>query len=107
MFTAAVGVFSRQMVAFVHDEMPIISDNIIDLSLANEALYKGDINLTIWFATAAADHAHRVTRLIRERSEFLHPLIHQLTAVNKDQCVPPAFGFTQTPRSHSFAQAGA
>lgn len=50
------------MVAFVHDEMSIISDNIIDLSLANEALNQGHVNLAFRFAAAAADHADCVTR---------------------------------------------
>ena len=50
------------MVAFVDDEMPIISDDIIDLSFANEALDQGDVNLAFRFAAAAADHADCVTR---------------------------------------------
>ena len=41
------------MVAFVNDEMSIIADDIIDLSLANEALDQGDIDLPFRLATTA------------------------------------------------------
>jgi hypothetical protein len=34
------------MVAFVDHEMPIITDDIVDFSPANQALDQGDINLT-------------------------------------------------------------
>src|ERR1700693_1090414 len=80
------------MVAFVDDEMPIIADHIIDLSLANEALDQGDVNLPLRLATTAADHADLVRWHIRERCEPLYPLIHELTAANKNQCIPSAFG---------------
>lgn len=72
------------MVAFINYEMPIIADDIINLSLANQALDQGDVNLTFRLATTAADHAYRVTRYSRERCNPLDPLVHQLTAVNED-----------------------
>ena len=49
------------MVAFVDDEMPIITDDIIDFAPANQALDQGDVDLTFRFAAAAADYADRVT----------------------------------------------
>jgi hypothetical protein len=84
--------YGRQMVAFVNDEMPIIADDVIDFSLASEVLDQGDVNLTCRLATTTADPADRVTRHICERCEPLDPLIHELTAVNEDQCIPSAFG---------------
>ena len=80
------------MVALINYEMPIIADDIIDLALTNQALDQGDVNLTFRLATTAADHADRVTRHSRERCEPLDPLIHQLTAMNKDQCIPSTLG---------------
>ena len=80
------------MVAFIDYEMTIIAYYIIDLSLANKALDQGDVNLTLRLATTAADHADRVSRHSRERCEPLDPLIHQLTAVNEDQCIPSTLG---------------
>ena len=50
------------MVAFIDYEMPIIADDIIDLSFANKALDQRDINLTFRLATTTAYHADRVTR---------------------------------------------
>ena len=61
------------MVAFVDDEMPIIADDIIDFSLANEALDQSNVNLTFRFATTSADHADRVTWHTRKRCEPFYP----------------------------------
>jgi hypothetical protein len=47
------------MVAFIDDEMPIIADDIIDLSFANKALDQCDIKLPLWFATTTAYLSHR------------------------------------------------
>ena len=54
------------MVAFIDNEMPIIADDIIDLSFANKALDQCDINLTLWFATTTAYHTYRIVRQARE-----------------------------------------
>lgn len=50
------------MVAFIDYEMPIIADDIIDLSFANKALDQRDINPPLWFATTTAYHAYRIAR---------------------------------------------
>ena len=80
------------MVAFIDNEMPIIADDIIDLSFANKALDQRDIDLPLWFATTTAYHAYRIARQARERCEPFNLLIHQLTAMNEDQRIHSAFG---------------
>jgi len=50
------------MVAFVDHEMPIIPDDIVNLSFANKALDQGDINLTLRLTTTASYHADRIAR---------------------------------------------
>ena len=52
----------RQMVTFIDYEMPIIADDIIDLSFTNKALDQCDINLPLWFATTTSYHAYRIVR---------------------------------------------
>jgi len=42
--------------------MPIISDDIVNLSFANKALDQGDINLTLRLTTTTAYHADRIAR---------------------------------------------
>ena len=52
------------MMAFVHDEMPVLADKIVDLPFTDKALNQGDIDLTFRFAPTAPDHPDRLARKI-------------------------------------------
>jgi hypothetical protein len=53
------------MMAFVHGEMPVLADKIVDLPFADKALNQGDIDLTLRFAATSPDHP-RPSRWPRE-----------------------------------------
>ncbi len=70
---------------FVHDDMPIVRDEIVNLSLANETLDQCDIDHAFGLATSPADSSDRVAGYVGETGEPLNPLIQENATVNKDQ----------------------
>ena len=53
------------MVTFIDYEMPIIADDIIDLSFTNKALDQCDIKLPLWCATTTAYQTYRIVSQAR------------------------------------------
>jgi hypothetical protein len=88
----------RQMVALVNDDVAVVGDPIVDDALLDEALNQGDIDQSRRSRAAAAHTTDRLLGKAEDGRELRNPLIEELTAVHKDQCVHLAPG--DQPRSH-------
>jgi hypothetical protein len=66
----------REVMAFVDHEMPIIGNEIIDLTLVNEALDHGDIYDARRLAPAPADLTDALFGQVEKALQPRHPLLH-------------------------------
>src|SRR5271165_132052 len=71
--------------AFIDDDLAVISDQIGNNVLPDQALHKGDINDPGRFLLPTADNADTVRGYVQKRLEPRHPLVEKLTAMDKDQ----------------------
>ena len=75
----------RYVVAFVDDDVSVISHAIVNGTFTDEALNHGDIDDAGWFVSSTNDSANRLRRLAQKRREPLNPLIEELPAVHEHQ----------------------
>src|SRR5215472_76753 len=68
----------REMVAFSHNEVPIIAHEIVDETASDHALYHCHIKQASRLCTAAADPAYSARRHSKEGGKALDPLMLQL-----------------------------
>ena len=82
---------SRQVVALVHDKMPIIFDQVRHLAFPDQALNERHIDNTGRPFLPAANNANAIGVDIEERAEPRNPLIQQLLAMHQDQRISGPF----------------
>ena len=80
----------RDVVAFVDDDLPVVSDEIGDLSLPGEALEQRDVDETGRATLAGTELADGARLDVKERCQALPPLIREVLTVNDDQGADPA-----------------
>ena len=81
-----------QVVAFVHDEMSVIADQIIHDSLARQALNERHVERPGRLLSPAADSADLLRRQAQKRCQALDPLFQQLPAMDENQRIDAALG---------------
>src|ERR1700693_6350895 len=74
--------------AFIDNDMPVVGDQIGDDALSNQALHEGDIDVAAQLLLPAMDDTELVRSDIEEGLETRRPLVEELPAMDKDQCVP-------------------
>jgi hypothetical protein len=72
---------------FVHDQVPVLADPVVDHTLAAEALNERDVEQTVGSIAPSADLADAGRRQVQKRRQPLHPLIEQLPPVDEHQRV--------------------
>ena len=75
------------MVALVDNQMTVISHDVIDLAIANQALDQRHINDPCRLPFPATDDADLLWVDAQEGTQTLYPLGEKLSAVNKNQRV--------------------
>jgi len=75
------------MVAFIDDQMTVISDDISDLAIPHQALDQSDIDNTCWFSFPAANDADLFGVDVQKRTQALYPLREQFPTVNENQSI--------------------
>ena len=78
--------------ALINHQMPVVRNDIVDLTLARQTLDHADIHDAAGVASAAADLPDRGCGKIEKCPEPRNPLFHELAAVNEHQRVGPAGG---------------
>jgi hypothetical protein len=73
------------MVALIDDDVPIVSDQIVDLILANQALDHGDVESTVGPALATSDSANLLLFDIEENRKLGNPLFEERLAVDENK----------------------
>jgi len=79
-----------QMVALIDDDVPIVSDQIVDLILANQALDHGDVESTVGPALATSDSANLLLVDIEENRKLGNPLFEERLAVDENKSAASA-----------------
>lgn len=85
---------------FIHDELPVVRNEIFDYPLPHKALDDGDIEFTRELFTTSAETSNLLLPQIEKLDKPLHPLIHQLLAVDKNK------GIYAAPCNHGGGQNG-
>ena len=80
----------RQVVAFIDDHLPIVTDAVIDDTIADKTLNDSDVEQAGRLVSAAANSSDRLRREIQKGCEALDPLIEQLPTMNEHQRVDAA-----------------
>jgi len=75
------------MMAFVNDNVPILSDQILRHPLSVQALNQCNVDVTRPLGFSSADLADVIDRHIEERSQPFTPLVQKLGPVDQHQCV--------------------
>src|SRR5207245_8917871 len=65
----------RQMVALIDDHMTVITDAIVNNTLADQTLDDRNIHPARWLAASAADASDLTVIDIQKRRQAFHPLI--------------------------------
>src|ERR1700730_8544370 len=80
--------YGREMMAFIDDNMAVISDQIGDDALPNQAPHEGDIDGACRLLLPAVYDADFVRCDVQKGLEARHPLVEELPAMDEDQRVP-------------------
>ncbi|EXI75345.1 MAG: hypothetical protein AW07_01246 [Candidatus Accumulibacter sp. SK-11] len=95
----------RQVMAFVHDQMTVVPDTVIDHAGADEALDQRHVERAVRLVAAAADAADGLGRQSQEACQPFDPLLQQLLAVHEHQRADAAPG-DQPRRDNGLAESG-
>src|SRR6516164_9739616 len=82
----------REMVALIHNEVPIIAHEIVDEATSHQALYHCYIDQAGWFCAATADPANSARRHSKEGRKTLGPLMLQLPPMYQNECIHAPLG---------------
>jgi hypothetical protein len=74
-------------VALIHNHLAVFGNQVLDLTLALEALDYGNINLSRPVRLTAPDLANGSGRQIQEGCQACAPLIQELLPVDGDECI--------------------
>ena len=91
------------VVAFVHDHLPVALHKWIDFALARKRLHHRDVDLAGGLVFAAADDADHILACIQEGGKARLPLLEQFRAMDQHQGVDAAPGDDRCGR-HRFAE---
>src|SRR5204863_2551026 len=72
----------RNVMALVHDHVPVFCHYVFHLALSNQALYDGYIQSASLLCLPAANLADIIGAKPEEHRQPLPPLIHQMTSMN-------------------------
>lgn len=75
------------IMAFINDDMAVISDQIGNNATPNQALYDSEIDDACWFFLSAVYDANFVWFNVQKDTKTCDPLIKQLAAMNEDESV--------------------
>src|SRR5215469_375598 len=78
---------SREMVALIHNEVPIIAHEIVDEAASDHALYHCHIKQASRLCAASADPANSERRHSEEGGKALDPLMLQLPPMYQYECI--------------------
>ena len=70
--------------AFIHDQMTIIGNNIGNYAISNQALHEGDIDLSGWLPLSTINHAKLGRLNIKKGLETCHPLVEKLSPMDQN-----------------------
>jgi hypothetical protein len=76
------------VMAFVHNDVPIVGHQIDDDAVVDQALHKRDIDGASRLLPPAMDDTDFVWWNVEKSLKARHPLVEKLPAVDKDQRVP-------------------
>jgi hypothetical protein len=80
----------RQVVAFIDDHLPIVTDTVIYDTVADKTLNDSYVEQSGRLISAAADSSDRLCGQFQKGCEALDPLIEQLPTMNEHQCIDAA-----------------
>jgi hypothetical protein len=75
------------VVAFIHNQLPIICEQVIYYAFSAQALQQGNINESGRFMFAASDPADLLRVDVKKCRQPCHPLVKQLLSMDQDERV--------------------
>src|SRR5271154_4520042 len=92
--------------AFVDDDMAVLRDQVLRLTLSMETLNERDVDIACLLCFSPADLADTINRQVEECGQPLAPLVQKLSAMDQYQRVRPSCR-DQVRGSDRFPERGA